>query len=80
MGTRGWLGAERCQLCMQDTAFSANCDIGEQQWVTGFHNELSLCVKYCRMVDSVPRWQLSLSRPIQLDHLLILDYDVGQEY
>ena len=27
------------------------------------------------MIDSVPRWQLSLSRPIQSDHLLIADYD-----
>ena len=26
-----------------------------------------VCVKYCRMVDSVPRWQLSLSWPIQSD-------------
>ena len=32
-----------------------------------------VCVKCCRMVDSVPRWQLSLSWPIQLDHLLIAD-------
>ena len=32
--------------------------IGEQQWVTGFHNELALCVKCSRMADSVPRWQL----------------------
>ena len=23
------------------------------------------CLKYCRMVDSVPRWQLPLSRPLQ---------------
>ena len=49
---------------------AAQSDIGEQQWVTGFHNELSLCVKCCRMVDSVPRWQLSLSGPIQSDHLI----------
>ena len=27
------------------------------------------------MVDSVPRWQLSQSRPIQSDHLSITDYD-----
>ena len=47
--------------------FPAPSDIGEQQWVTGF----SLCVKCCEMVDSVPRWQLSLSWPIQSDHLLI---------
>ena len=50
-------------------------DIIEQQWVTWFHNELSLCVKCCRMVDGIPRWQLSLSRPIQSDHLTIADYD-----
>ena len=30
-----------------------------------------MCVKCCRMVDSVPRWGLSLSSPIQSDHLLI---------
>ena len=43
---------------------AAQSDIGEQQWVTGFNNELSLCVKCCRMDDSVPRWQLSLSGSI----------------
>ena len=32
-----------------------------------------VCVKCCRMVDSVPRWGLSLSWPIQSDHLLIAD-------
>ena len=42
-------------------------DIGEQQWV-------SLCVKCCRMVDSVPRWRLFLSWPIQSDHLSITDW------
>ena len=47
---------------------AAQSDIGEQQWVTGFHNELSLC-------DIVPRWRLSLSGPIQLDRLSIADYD-----
>ena len=50
---------------------AAQSDIGEQQWVMGFHNKLSLCMKCCRMVDSVPRWQLSLSGPIQSDHLSI---------
>ena len=30
-----------------------------------------VCVKCCRMADSVPRWRLSLSWPIQSDHLLI---------
>ena len=33
-----------------------------------------VCVKCCRMVDSVPRWWLSLSWPIQSDHLLIADW------
>ena len=32
-----------------------------------------VCVKCCRMVDSVPRWRLSLSWPLQSDHLLITD-------
>jgi len=27
------------------------------------------------MIDNVPRWQLSLSRLIQSDHLWIADYD-----
>ena len=35
---------------------------------------LLLCVKCCMMVDSVPRWQLSLSRPLQSDHLSIADW------
>ena len=29
-----------------------------------------VCVKCCRVVDSVPRWQLSLSGPIQSDYLI----------
>ena len=33
----------------------------------------SLFVKCCSMVDSVPRLQLSLSWPIQSDHLAIID-------
>ena len=44
---------------------------------------ISLFVKCCRMVDSVPRWQLSLSWPIQLDHPLIADQMMlpsGQEH
>ena len=32
-----------------------------------------VCVKCCRMVDSVPRWWLSLSWPIQSDHRSITD-------
>ena len=34
-----------------------------------------VCVKCCRVVDSVPRWRLSLSGPIKSDHLLIADCD-----
>ena len=45
---------------------------GSLGFIMNFH---CVCVKCCRMVDSVPRWQLSLSRPIQSDHLLIADYD-----
>ena len=49
----------------------AQSDIGEQQWVTRFH---CVCeVLNCRLVDSVPRWRLSLSWPIQSDHLSIGD-------
>ena len=44
-------------------------DIGKEQWVAGF----IMCVKCCGMVDCVPRWQLSLSWPIQSDHLWIPD-------
>ena len=33
----------------------------------------TMCVKCCRMVDSVPIWQLSLSWPIRSDHVLIAD-------
>ena len=43
---------------------AAQSDISKQQWVTGFH---CVCVKCCRMVDSVPRWRLSLSRQMQSD-------------
>ena len=31
------------------------------------------------MVDGVPRWPLSLSKPIQSDHLLIADQMFGRE-
>jgi hypothetical protein len=34
-----------------------------------------LGVKCCRIVNSVPRWRLSLSWPIQSDHLSIADCD-----
>jgi hypothetical protein len=69
-GTRRWLGVERCQLCLQYTSRSAKrhrrAAVGH--WV-------SMCVKCCRIFDSVPRWQLSLFSPIQSDHLLIADCD-----
>ena len=69
-GTRGWLGVERCQLCLQDTSRNAK----RHRRVAGGHM-VSLCVKCCRMVDNAPRWRLSLSWPIQSDHLLIADCD-----
>ena len=51
-GTWGWLGVERWQLCPRDTSRSANC---HRPAAVG--HCISLCVKCCRMVDSV----LSLS-------------------
>ena len=50
-GTWGWLGVKRWQLCLQDTSHSANC---HRQTAVG--HWISLCVKCCRMVISVPRW------------------------
>ena len=70
-GAQGWLGVERCQLCVQDTSRSTKWHRRVAVGSLGFHNELSLCVKCCKMVGSVPRWQLSLSGPIQSDHLSI---------
>ena len=32
---------------------AAQNDIGEQQWVTGFHNELSLWVKCCTKIGTI---------------------------
>ena len=70
-GTQGWLGVERCQLCLQDTSRSA-----KRHWRAGVGHWVSLCVKCCRMVDSVPRWRLSPTNwPIQSDYLSITDYD-----
>ena len=51
LGTRGWLGVERCQFCLQDTSRSAKC---HQQAAVG--HWISLYVKCCRMADSVPIW------------------------
>ena len=50
-GTRGWLGVERWQLCLQDTSRSANC---HRRAAVG--HCFIVCVKCCRMVDSVPIW------------------------
>ena len=61
----GNLGMARCQemsICLQDTSRSAKW---HRQAAVG--HLVSLCVKCCRMVDSVPRWRLSLSGPVQSD-------------
>ena len=50
-GTRRWLGVERWQLCLRDTSRSANC---HRRAAVG--HWISLYVKCCRMVDSVPIW------------------------
>ena len=70
-GTRKWLRVERCKLCLHDISCSAD---RHRQAAVG--HCVSLCVKCCRMVDSVSRWQLSpTSWSIQSDHLSITDYD-----
>ena len=51
LGEPGGLGVERWQLCLQDTSRSANC---HRRAAVG--HWISLCVKCCRMVDSVPIW------------------------
>ena len=72
----GNLEMARCwEMSTLHAGYIPQSDIGQQQWFIGFHNELSLCVKCCRMVDIIPRWQLSLSGPIQSDHLSIEDCD-----
>ena len=54
-GTQGWLGVERYLFCLQDISGSA-------KWhQPAIGHLVSLCVKCCRMVDSVPRWWLSLT-------------------
>ena len=63
-GTGGWLGVEKCQFCLQGTSCSAKW----HRWASVSH-WVSLRVKCCRMVDSVPRWQL-----LQTDHLAIADW------
>ena len=50
-GTQEWLGVDKSQLCLNDTSCSAK---RHQQVAVG--HWVSLCVKHCRMVDSVPRW------------------------
>ena len=47
-GTWWWLGVERWQLCLRDTSRSPKC---HQQAAVGHWT--SVCVKCCRMVDSV---------------------------
>jgi hypothetical protein len=66
--TWGWLGVKRCQLCLQDTSRNA-----KRHRRAAVCHWVSLFMKCCRMVDSEPIWQLSLSRPIQSDHLSIAD-------
>ena len=64
-------------LCLQDISRSAKW---HRRAAVGFH---CVCVKCCRMVDSVPRWWLSLSWPIESDHLSIPDQMIpplGQEH
>ena len=48
-GTRRWLGVERWQLCLRDTSRSVKC---HRRAAVG--HWISLCVKCCRMVDSLP--------------------------
>ena len=52
-GTQEWLGVEKCQLCLQETSRSA-----KRHWQAAVGHWVSLCVKCCWMVDSVPRWRL----------------------
>ena len=47
-GTWGWLGVKRCQLCLQDTFRST-----KWHWRAAVGQWVSLCVKFCRIVDSV---------------------------
>ena len=64
-GTRGWLGVERWQLCLRDTSRSANC---HRRAAVG--HWISLYVKCCRMVDSVPIWHtISILWPIQSERV-----------
>ena len=53
VGTRGCLGVKRCQLCLQDASHSALSSSGSLGFI--------VYVKSCKMVDSVPKWQLFLS-------------------
>ena len=67
-GTCEWLGVKRCQLSLQDTSCNA-----KQYRRAAVGHWVSLCVKCCRMVDSVPRWWLFPTN--WSDHLSIPDYD-----
>ena len=66
-------------LLLVDVAL--RCGMYPQRAAVG--NWVSLCVKCCRMVDSVPRWWLSLSWPIKSDHLSVADWMIppsGREH
>ena len=65
----GSLGMARCWE-MSTLPAGYMSDIGKQQWITGFHCVWSV-VGW--LIVCIPRWQLSLSRPIQSDQLLIAD-------
>ena len=64
--TWGWLGVKRCQLCLQEKTLCCKVTLASSRGV--------LCVKCCRMVDSVPGRQLFQSWSIQSDLLLITDW------
>ena len=57
------------QLCLQDTTRSA-----KQHHQAAVVYWVSLCVKYCRVVDSVPKWRLSPTN-WPADHMKIADYN-----
>ena len=64
------LGMARCQdMSTLPAGYILHCKVtsASSSGSLGF----IVSVKRCRMVDSVPRWQLSLSWPTQSDHLAI---------
>ena len=52
---RGWLGVKRWQLCLQDISHRSKW---HRRAAVG--HCFIVFVQCCRMVDSIPRWQLSL--------------------